>query len=299
MLHALTEGSRIYTTILGHRDRQYLCPAFCLCGIVTIKHVRHLTLGKSEMGHEGKLAIITGAGRNIGEAIAHRLADDGASIAVVDLDQGRADKVVGDLLDKGVSAAPFVCDVSNPEQIMTTVEAIHEVFKRIDILVNNVAISDNKNILDIDLTTWQKTLDITLTAPFYFAKCVAHKMVDQGIPGNIVNVSSTTGYFGRGRAIAYAAAKGGVVNLTKAMAIQLAEYNIRVNSVVPNKIGSPVGKDEFDPSRPIVNLRNRAGAPADLANAVAFLVSDQSDFIVGTDLFVDGGCSVIMPGGSG
>ena len=69
------------------------------------------------------------------------------------------------------------------------------------------------------------------------------------------------------------------------MAIQLAEYNIRVNSVVPNKIGSPVGKDEFDPSRPIVNLRNRAGAPADLANAVAFLVSDQSDFIVGTDLF--------------
>lgn len=251
------------------------------------------------MDHEGKLAIITGAGRNIGEAIAHRLAEDGASIAVVDLDQGRADKVVADLLGKGVSAAPFVCDVSSPEQIMTTVEAIHEEFKRIDILVNNVAISDNKSMLDIDLTTWQKTLDITLTAPFYFAKCVAHKMVEQGIPGNIVNVSSTTGYFGRGRAIAYAAAKGGVVNLTKAMAIQLAEYNIRVNSVVPNKIGSPVGKDEFDPSRPIVNLRNRAGVPADLANAVAFLVSDQSDFIVGTDLFVDGGCSVIMPGGSG
>jgi NAD(P)-dependent dehydrogenase (short-subunit alcohol dehydrogenase family) len=83
------------------------------------------------------------------------------------------------------------------------------------------------------------------------------------------------------------------------MAIQLADYNIRVNSVVPNKIGSPVGKDDFDPSRPIVNLRNRAGVPNDLANAVAFLVSDQSDFIVGTDLFVDGGCSVIMPGGSG
>jgi len=165
--------------------------------------------------------------------------------------------------------------------------------------VNNVAISDNKNILDIDLATWQRTLNITLTAPFYFAKCVAHKMVEDQTAGNIVNVSSTTGYFGRGRAIAYAAAKGGVVNLTRAMAIQLADYNIRVNSVVPNKIGSPVGKDDFDPSRPIVNLRNRAGIPNDLANAVAFLVSDQSDFIVGTDLFVDGGCSIIMPGGSG
>ena len=198
-----------------------------------------------------------------------------------------------------MSAAAFVCDVSKPEQIETTVGAIHAHFGRIDILVNNVAISDNKNILDIDLATWQRTLDITLTAPFYFAKCVAHRMVEDQTAGNIVNVSSTTGYFGRGRAIAYAAAKGGVVNLTRAMAIQLADYNIRVNSVVPNKIGSPVGKDDFDPSRPIVNLRNRAGVPNDLANAVAFLVSDQSDFIVGTDLFVDGGCSVIMPGGSG
>jgi len=251
------------------------------------------------MSHDGKVAVVTGAGRNIGEAIAHRLADEGAAIAVVDLDQGRADKVVSDLAQRGVSAAAFVCDVSSPEQIETTVGDIHAHYGRIDILVNNVAISDNKNILDIDLATWQRTLNITLTAPFYFAKCVAHKMVEDQTAGNIVNVSSTTGYFGRGRAIAYAAAKGGVVNLTRAMAIQLAEYNIRVNSVVPNKIGSPVGKDEFDPSRPIVNLRNRAGVPNDLANAVAFLVSDQSDFIVGTDLFVDGGCSIIMPGGSG
>lgn len=246
-----------------------------------------------------KVAIVTGAGRNIGEAISHRLADDGCAIAVVDLDQGRADHVVADLTAKGIEAAAFVCDVSDPSQIEATVEAVHQHFGRIDVLVNNVAISDNKHILDIDLALWQKTLDITLTAPFYFTKCVAHKMVADGTPGNIVNVSSTTGYFGRGRAIAYAAAKGGVVNLTRAMAIQLADHNIRVNSVVPNKIGSPVGKDEFDPSRPIVNLRNRPGVPNDLANAVAFLVSDQSDFIVGADLFVDGGCSVIMPGGSG
>ncbi|MDP5342947.1 MAG: SDR family oxidoreductase [Litorivicinaceae bacterium] len=246
-----------------------------------------------------KVAIVTGAGRNIGEAISHRLADDGFAIAVVDLDQGRADHVVSDLTAKGIEAAAFVCDVSDPVQIETTVNAVHGHFGRIDVLVNNVAISDNKHILEIDLALWQKTMDITLTAPFYFTKCVAHKMVADGTGGNVVNVSSTTGYFGRGRAIAYAAAKGGVVNLTRAMAIQLADHNIRVNSVVPNKIGSPVGKDEFDPSRPIVNLRNRPGVPSDLANAVAFLVSDQSDFIVGADLFVDGGCSVIMPGGSG
>ena len=143
------------------------------------------------MSHEGRVAVITGAGRNIGEAIAHRLADEGASIAVVDLDQGRADKVVSDLTQRAVKAMSFVCDVSRPEQIEVTVGEIHAHFGRIDILVNNVAISDNKNILDIDLATWQRTLDITLTAPFYFAKCVAHKMVEDKTPGNIVNVSST------------------------------------------------------------------------------------------------------------
>ncbi len=248
---------------------------------------------------KNRVAIITGAGRNIGEATAHRLASEGANIAVVDLDGPRAETVAADLEAKGVSARGFVCDVSVPQDIEKTVDAVHSHFGRIDILVNNVAMSDNKNILNIDLATWQKTIDITLTAPFYFSKCVAHKMVDDGTPGNIVNVSSTTGYAARGRAIAYGAAKGGVVNLTRFMAVQLADYNIRVNSVVPNKIGSPVGKEEVNPDRPVVNLRHRHGVPEDLANAIAFLVSDESDFIVGTDLFVDGGNSIVMPGGSG
>jgi NAD(P)-dependent dehydrogenase (short-subunit alcohol dehydrogenase family) len=86
------------------------------------------------------------------------------------------------------------------------------------------------------------------------------------------------------------------VNLTKSMAIQLAPHNIRVNAVVPNKIGSPVGKDEFDPTRPVRNLVGRAGVPMDLAHAALFLVSDDSDFIVATALFVDGGCTALMPG---
>lgn len=243
-----------------------------------------------------RVAIVTGAGRNIGESIAHTLAGEGALIAVVDLDQKRAEKVVAYLRKQGKEAEAFVCDVSDTSAIEATTNAIEKRFGKIDILVNNVAISDNQHMLDISLEQWQRTLDITLTAPFYFSQCVARSMVKHKVAGNIVNVSSTTGYFGRGRAIAYAAAKGGVVNLTRAMAVQLADHNIRVNSVVPNKIGSPVGKDDFDPSRPVVNLRHRTGMPEDLAKAVLFLVSDDSDFIVGTDLFVDGGCSVIMPG---
>ncbi len=121
-------------------------------------------------------------------------------------------------------------------------------------------------------------------------------MVAQGTGGKIVNVGSTSGFFGRSRAIAYSAAKGGVVNLTRAMAVQLAPHKIRVNGVVPNKIGSPVGKDEFDPSRPVVNLCGRPGVPLDMARAVLFLVSDDADFIAGNMLFVDGGVSAMMVG---
>ena len=246
---------------------------------------------------EKRVAVITGAGRNIGEAIAETLAAEGALVAVVDLDAELGGKVAQKLRDHyGVEAESFVCDVAQPEQIEHTTAAIVKRFGGIDILVNNVAMSDNKHILEISLEQWQRTMDITLTAPFYFSQCVARSMVAQKRSGNIVNVTSTSGYFGRSRAIAYTAAKGGVVNLTRSMAVQLAEHGIRVNSVVPNKIGSPVGKDSFDPTRPVVNLRNRTGLPEDLAKAVLFLVSDDSDFIAGADLFVDGGCSVMMPG---
>lgn len=243
-----------------------------------------------------QVAIVTGAGRNIGEDVAKLFASEGASVAVVDLDKVRGDKVAADIVAAGGKAKAFVCDVGSEEQIIATVKAIKSAFGKIDILVNNAAISDNKNILDISKADWDRVIAITLTAPFLTSKYVGQEMVAQGHGGKIVNVSSTSGYYGRDRALAYTAAKGGVVNLTRSIAVQLAPYNIRVNAVVPNKIGSPVGKAEFDPTRPVLNLRNRPGLPIDLARAVLFLVSDDSDFIVGAELFVDGGCSVLMPG---
>jgi NAD(P)-dependent dehydrogenase (short-subunit alcohol dehydrogenase family) len=171
-------------------------------------------------------------------------------------------------------------------------------FGRLDILVNNAAISDNKNMFDITTEEWNRVLAITLTSPFLFSKYAAKEMIAAGNGGKIVLVSSTSGYYGRDRAIAYTSAKGGVINLSRSLSVQLAPHKIRVNSVVPNKIGSPVGKEEFDPTRPVVNLAGRPGLPIDLARAVLFLVSDESEFIVGAELFVDGGCSVLMPGNS-
>jgi NAD(P)-dependent dehydrogenase (short-subunit alcohol dehydrogenase family) len=245
---------------------------------------------------QGQAAIVTGAGRNIGEEVAKTFAREGAMVAVVDLDRERAERVASDINASGGTAKAFICDVAKESDIEATVKGVADAFGRVDILVNNVAISDNKHMLDITTEEWNRTIAITLTAPFLFAKYAAKAMIAAGAKGKIVNVSSTSGYYGRGRAIAYTAAKGGVANMTRSMAIQLAPHNIRVNSVVPNKIGSPVGKDHFDPTRPVKNLRDRPGVPEDLAKAILFLVSDDSDFIAGTDLFVDGGCSALMPG---
>ena len=245
---------------------------------------------------QGKVAIVTGAGRNIGEATAKLLAAEGARVAVVDLDQGRAEKVSGDIKAAGHDARPFVANVASEADIQKLVRDVVAAWGRIDILVNNVAISDNKTILDITKEEWDRVIAVTLTGPFLMAKYVAKLMVDQGTPGAIVNVGSTSGIYGRPRAVAYTAAKGGLLNLSRSMAQQLAKHNIRVTSVVPNKIGSPVGKDEFDPTRPVKNLRGRPGVPADMARAILFLVSDEADFIVGTELYVDGGVTSMMPG---
>jgi NAD(P)-dependent dehydrogenase (short-subunit alcohol dehydrogenase family) len=243
-----------------------------------------------------KVAIVTGAGRNIGEDTSKLFASEGATVAVVDLDRARGQKVAADIVAAGGKAKSFICDVGKEEDIVNCVKDIMAAFGQIDILINNAAISDNKNMFDLSTEEWNRVLAITLTSPFLFSKHVAKEMIARRNGGSIVNVSSTSGYYGRDRAIAYTAAKGGVVNLTKSMAIQLAPHNIRVNAVVPNKIGSPVGKDEFDPTRPVRNLVGRAGVPMDLARAALFLVSDDSDFIVATALFVDGGCTALMPG---
>jgi len=245
----------------------------------------------------GQVSIVTGAGRNIGEETAKLFAAEGAAVGVLDFDRARADKVTAAILAAGGKAKSYICDVSQEDQIVDSVKAVAADWGRLDILVNNVAISDNKHVFDITKAEWDRVLAVCLTAPMLFSKYAAKEMIAGGRGGKIVNISSTSGHYGRPRAIAYTAAKAGVINLTRSLAIQLAEHNIRVNCVVPNKIGSPVGKDEFNPNRKVVNLRNRPGEPIDLARAILFLVSDDSDFIAGTELFVDGGCAAMMPGG--
>lgn len=236
-----------------------------------------------------QVAIVTGAGRNIGEAIAKLFAQEGAKIAVVDMDAGRGANVAEAIRSAGGEAISLVADVSSSADVAAMVAKVVEAFGGVDILVNNVAITDKASILDISEEEWRKVLDVTLTGPFLVTQAVARQMVEQGRGGKVVNVGSTSGYAGRPRAIAYQAAKGGLANVTKSMAVQLAPHKIRVNQFSPNMSGSAVGQQDFDPDRVVKNLVNRIGLPEDQAKVALFLASDDSDFIVGENIFVDGG----------
>jgi len=242
---------------------------------------------------QDQVAIVTGAGRNIGEEIARLFAAEGAGVAVVDVDMPRGTRVVEAIKGAGRVCELFIADVSRETDVIALVQAVVARFGRIDILVNNVAISDNKHIFDITEEEWDRVLAVTLKSQFLMGKHVAKQMAAQSSGGRIVNIGSTSGFMGRSRAIAYSAAKGGVANLTRAMAAQLAPHGIRVNAIVPNKIGSPVGKDAFDPTRPVPNMAKRPGDPREAAKAVLFLACEDSSFVYGANLFVDGGVSAM------
>ena len=238
---------------------------------------------------EGKAAIVTGAGRNIGEEIAKLFAREGARVAAVDMDEGRAESVTETIRASGGEAIAVVCDVSDTGDIAAMVTAVTKAFDGIDILVNNVAVSDNKNVFELTEDEWRRTIDVTLSSPFYVTKQVARWMVDNGRKGRIVNIGSTSGFKGRPTALAYTAAKSGVFNLTQSLAVQLAPYGIIVNQVSPNMTGSPVGEQVFDRNRKVNNLLGRPGEPEEQAQAVLFLASEDASFVAGANLFVDGG----------
>ncbi len=245
---------------------------------------------------DGKAAIVTGAGRNIGEAVAHALAREGARVAVVDLDESLATGVAQAINSQHPDAAlPIVADVSSSADVRRLVGQVVERFGGVDILVNNVAITDHKTILDLEEEEWDRVIRVSLKSQFLCGKYVAQQLVAQGRGGRIINMSSTSGHMGRPEATAYTAAKAAILNLTRSEAIQLAPYGIRVNSITPNQIGTPVGLDYVPESRKVKNLVGRPGRPEDIAAAVVFLASDDGDFMTAADLLLDGGA---LAGGS-
>jgi len=241
-----------------------------------------------------QVAIVTGAGRNIGEDISKVFVEEGAKVAVVDLDPGRGSKVAGEINAKhSGKAMSIVCDVASASSVDAMVQSVVKQFGGIDILVNNAAWTDHKTIFDITEEEWDRTMNVCMRSVWYCSRAAAKVMIEQKRKGKIINIASTSGHWGRKEATAYTTAKAGVLNLTRSIAVQLAPEGIRVNSISPNRIGSPVGQQEVPENRFVKNLAGRRGVPMDIAKAAVFLASDESEFIYAVDLPVDGGALAI------
>lgn len=238
---------------------------------------------------DGDVAIVTGAGRNIGRAIAETVADHGANVTIADLDERRANAVADAIAADGGDALPVRVDVSDEDDVDAMIEATEDAFGPVDILVNNAAITERTHFFDLDMEEFDRIMDVNLRGTFLCSRAAARSMRGSG-GGRIVHIASTSAHVARPNAVAYAASKTGILSYTKSMANALADHDIRVNAVSPTRSGSPVG-DEDTRTGPADDdiLVGRWGRPKDQADAVLFLVSNQSEFVNGAELVVDGG----------
>lgn len=251
---------------------------------------------------EGKVAVVTGGATGIGLATAQLLAAHGASVAILDVNQG-GEKEAEHIRTTGKNAAFFHCDVTSARNVEEVVTAIMERFTRIDILFNNAGVTVRKTIVDLSEKEWDFVLDVGLKGTFLLSKNVIPIMTRQG-GGSIINTGSGWGLKGGDLAAAYCAVKGGIVNLTRAMAIDHGPDNIRVNSVNPGDTDTPMLRDEGVQTGHVTDEQSqtaylqecgidrplkRIGMPLDIAHAVLYLASDLSGWVTGTSLVVDGG----------
>ena len=247
---------------------------------------------------DDKVAIVTGTGPNIGGEIARTLAANGARVLCLDILLQKAEDTASQINQNGGRAIPVAADIAKPDDVARAVQTAVKELGGLHVLVNNAAITHRANILEATLDDWYKVMDVILTGAFLCSQHAARQMIAQNSGGAIVNIASTSGHRGLKGGVAYATAKGGVLNLTRAMAIQLAPYRIRVNSVTPTETGTPVAggrpRDEGPPPK-FIPL-GRWGRTIDQAQAVLFLASPNADFITGADLPVDGGMLAQFPG---
>lgn len=242
------------------------------------------------MEYRNKTAIVTGAARGLGRAIALRLAEDGIDISCWDLNLEGAQETAKQVQAKGVNAAAFKVDTSCAEDIAEASARTRDQLGSVTILVNNAAISPFKKFMDIDEAAWDRTMAINVKGPFLCCQAVIPDMLAVGW-GRIINISSSSAQTGAKSMAHYVASKGGVIGLTKALALEYAESGITVNNVPPNFVNTeglreaPVDVDAFAKTTPM----KRPGEPRNIAAAVAFLASDDADYITGHTLGVNGG----------
>lgn len=244
-----------------------------------------------------KIAVITGGAIGIGAATARLFAGEGANIALLDTDADRGQETCREIQSSGGSCQFYQADVSNGAQVARVVDQIIRDFGRVDILVNNAGIWRPGRVVDLDEETWDSVLNTNLKGIFLVSKHVLPIMI-KAERGVVINVASVAGLVGASEASAYAASKGGVVNLSRSMALDFAPYNIRVNCLCPGLTDTAQGdsvvghyKPQTDPSEAKRTWQplQRIGTPEDAAKAALYMASDDSEFMTGSVFVIDGG----------
>lgn len=243
---------------------------------------------------EDQVVLISGAGRGIGRAIAQAFAGQGAIVAANDITPLNLDATVAHIEAAGGRARPYVFDIAKRLPCFSLVEQVRDEYGRIDILINNAGVEPHAPLLELDEWDWQRTLDVNLSGPFFLTQAVGRLMRQQG-GGCIVNIASIAGraYGLRNRA-AYVASKMGLIGLTRAAALELAEHNIRVNAVCPGVIETEMTaalrQDETMMQSWLDSIpQRRLGTPEDVVGLVLFLCSPAAAYINGQAINVDGG----------
>lgn len=243
---------------------------------------------------DGRVALITGAGKGLGEHIAGAFAEAGAHVVAVGREGAALERVASEIRRSGMLITPMVSDVLHTEGLSRFVLEVEEKVGPVDILVNNAGTNIQQDAVDVDEASWDQVLDLNLKATFFLSQAVGKRMLDSGRPGRIINIASQIGAVGFYKRSAYAASKGGLVQMSKVMALEWAPHGIRVNCVGPTFIDSPLAREMM--SDPVIAdevMRRlpigRLGQASEVAAATVFLATDGADLITGHHLLVDGG----------